>query len=103
MYYLLMPYTTNQITKDLNISFKNSRELNHIIDKELPSSCPCFRCKEVVVAGESFDVYYRDALECVKALYGNSNFAADLVYKPEQHYVDTDHTVRMYHEMHTGK
>ncbi|THH15756.1 hypothetical protein EUX98_g9415, partial [Antrodiella citrinella] len=91
------------VREDLGLSFKNTREINKVIDEKLPSSRPRFRCKEVLVAGEVFDVYYRDALECVKALYGDPNFAADLVYTPEQHYADADQTVRMYHDMHTGK
>ncbi|THH31606.1 hypothetical protein EUX98_g2563, partial [Antrodiella citrinella] len=91
------------VREDLGLSFKNTREINKIIDEKLPSSRPRFRCKEVLVAGEVFDVYYRDALECVKALYGDPSFAADLVYTPERHYADANHTVRMYHDMHTGK
>ncbi|THH18507.1 hypothetical protein EUX98_g8944, partial [Antrodiella citrinella] len=91
------------VKDDLGLSFKNSRELNKMIDKSLPASRPRFRCKEVVVHGEAFDVYYRDALECVKSLYGDTNFAADLIFKPERHYTDADQTCRIFHEMHTGK
>ncbi|THH32369.1 hypothetical protein EUX98_g1829, partial [Antrodiella citrinella] len=76
------------VREDLGLSFKNTREINKVIDEKLPSSRPRFRCKEVLVAGEVFHVYYRDALQCVKALYGDPNFAADLVYAPEQHYAD---------------
>ncbi|KAH8100148.1 hypothetical protein BXZ70DRAFT_894126 [Cristinia sonorae] len=91
------------VQEDLGISFSNSRELNKIIDKQLPSGRPQFRCKEVTACGEAFDVYYRDPLECVKALYGDPNFAADLVFKPERHYADADQTIRMYHELFSGK
>ncbi|THH28685.1 hypothetical protein EUX98_g5504 [Antrodiella citrinella] len=90
------------VAEDLHLSFKNSRELNKIID-DLPAGRPPFRCKEVIVGGEAFDLYYRDALECVKALYGDPNLAADLIFKPERHYTDADETMRMYHDMHTGK
>ncbi|THH21613.1 hypothetical protein EUX98_g8328 [Antrodiella citrinella] len=58
------------VREDLGLSFKNTCEINKLIDEKLPSSRPRFCCKEVLVAGEVFDVYYRDALECVKALYG---------------------------------
>ncbi|THH18011.1 hypothetical protein EUX98_g9024 [Antrodiella citrinella] len=91
------------VAEDLGLSFDNSRELNKIIDKQLPPGRPRFRCKEVVVDGEAFEVYYRDALECVKALFGDPNFAADLVFKPERHYLDANRTDRVYHEMHTGR
>ncbi|THH20297.1 hypothetical protein EUX98_g8611 [Antrodiella citrinella] len=90
------------VVNDLHLSFKNSRELNQIIDKKLPTGRPHFRCKEVVIGGEAFDLYYRNVLDCVKALYGDPSFAADMVYKPEEHFADAEHEVRMYHEMHTG-
>lgn len=52
---------------------------------------------------ESFDVYFRDVIDCIKALYGNAEFAPYLVFTPKRHYSDADHTVRLYHDMHTGK
>lgn len=56
----------------------------------------------MVIAGEAFDVYYRDALDCVRALFVDPNFAADLVFKPEQHFTDDTEKTRVFHEMHTG-
>jgi hypothetical protein len=53
------------------LSFKNTNELNKIIDHELPTGCPKFKWEQVVVAGESFDVYYHDIIECIKSLYGD--------------------------------
>ncbi|KAH8102731.1 hypothetical protein BXZ70DRAFT_890478 [Cristinia sonorae] len=91
------------VQEDLGLAYKNTRELNKIIDTHLPSSRPRFRCKEILVAGEVFDVYYRDPLECIKALIGDPNFATDLVWTPERHYADPDKTIRVYHEMYTGK
>ncbi|KAG2108065.1 uncharacterized protein F5147DRAFT_761177 [Suillus discolor] len=87
----------------LGLSYKSSRELNNIIDKKLPTGRPQFRRQEVVVAGEAFDVYFRDVLECVKALYEDPEFAPYLVFVPERHYADKDKTMRLYHDMHTGK
>ncbi|KAH8101598.1 hypothetical protein BXZ70DRAFT_891549 [Cristinia sonorae] len=85
----------------LGLSFTNVRHLNQIVD-QLPTGRPRFRCKEINVAGETYEVYYRDALECIKSLYGDPNFAGDLIFKPERHYTDADRTLRMYHDMHTG-
>ncbi|KIJ05946.1 hypothetical protein PAXINDRAFT_103573 [Paxillus involutus ATCC 200175] len=45
----------------------------------------------------------RDILECVAALYGDPNFAEDLIILPERHYADEDQTQRLYHDLHTGK
>jgi hypothetical protein len=68
----------------------------------LPSH-PKFWCKEIVVWDEVLDVYYQDILECVRALYGNPDFAPHLIFKPEQHYKDANQLNRMYNNMHTGK
>lgn len=55
------------------------------------------------MAGEAFDVYCRDIIDCVKALYGDPEFAPYLVFVPERHYTDQDETQRLYHDLHTGK
>ncbi|KAJ7501282.1 hypothetical protein B0H11DRAFT_2373354 [Mycena galericulata] len=90
------------VTERLGLSYKNSRELNNIIDTSLPGR-PKFKRKEIIVGGEAYDVYFRDILECVKALFGDPEFAAHLKVSPERHYADEDQTVRLYHDMHTGK
>lgn len=86
----------------LHLSYSSANELNRIIDENLPSR-PHFECLEVVVAGEVFDVYFRDILHCVRSLYGNPEFLSLLIFAPERHYVDSDQTNRLYHDMHTGK
>lgn len=50
-----------------------------------------------------FHLYSRDILECVRALWGDTDFAPYLFVVPEKHYIDKDKTIRMYHNMHTGK
>ncbi|KAG1846018.1 hypothetical protein F4604DRAFT_1595196 [Suillus subluteus] len=86
----------------IGLSFKNARELNKIIDNELPGR-PKFKREQIVIANEAFDVYYRDIIECIRSLFSDPNFADFLVFAPERHYADEDETVRLYHEMHTGK
>ena len=93
----------SQVAERLALSFKNSRELNNIIDKKLPSTRPRFHRHEIVVAGEAFEVFYRDILECIEALFGDPEFAPLLLLVPERHYTDADHTVRVYFDMNTGK
>lgn len=97
-----MTYVYSQVSERLGLSYKNARELNSIIDTQLPGR-PRFRREQVVVAGEAFDILYRDILECIKDLYGNPDFADFLVFAPERHYTDTDKTVRYFGDMHTGK
>ncbi|KIJ13120.1 hypothetical protein PAXINDRAFT_136381 [Paxillus involutus ATCC 200175] len=87
----------------LSLSFKNARELNHIIDKKIPAQRPRFHRTEVVVAGEAFDLYFRDILECIRALFSDPEFAPHLVFRPERHYADEDQTMRLYHDLYTGR
>ncbi|KAG1811639.1 hypothetical protein EV424DRAFT_1473681 [Suillus variegatus] len=87
----------------LGLSYRNTHELNQIIDRHLPCQRPRFKREEIIVADEAFDVYSRDVMECVKALYLDPDFLQHLNYAPERHYVDADKTIRMYHDIHTGK
>jgi hypothetical protein len=91
-----------QVRDSLNLSYGTSAELNKIIDEKLPGR-PKFTRSEVVVNGEVFHLYSRDILECVRALWGDTSFAPYLFVVPEQHYIDKEKTIRMYHNMHTGK
>jgi Plavaka transposase len=85
------------------LSYKNTAELNKIIDTKLPAKRPTFTKHECEVAGETFDLYSRDIIECIKALYGDPQHAEFLTFAPERHYNDADKTSRLYHEMHTGE
>ena len=42
-------------------------------------------------------------MDCISSLLGDPNFAEHLLFSPERHYTDQDMTVRLYHDMHTGK
>ena len=85
------------------MSFKNTRELNRILDEDVPDGRPRFIHHEIVVAGESFEVFYRDIIKCIRSLYGDPEFTGLLVFSPERHYTDEDQTVRVYFDMHTGR
>ncbi|KAH8085426.1 hypothetical protein BXZ70DRAFT_1045629 [Cristinia sonorae] len=87
----------------LGLSYKTSAQLNKIIDEEIPNERPRFQRTEIVVDGHAYEVYFRDVLECIQSLYGDPNFAAHLVFKPERHYADPDQTIRLYHDIYTGK
>ncbi|KAL0563195.1 hypothetical protein V5O48_018880 [Marasmius crinis-equi] len=90
------------LVETLGLSFKSTEELNKIIDRDLPSR-PEFKIHEVVVHGEAFEVYFRDILECVKALFSEPDFAPFMKYAPERHWTDDTQTSRMYHDIHTGE
>ncbi|KAJ7175571.1 hypothetical protein C8R46DRAFT_1174477 [Mycena filopes] len=90
------------VRDSLDLSYGTSAQLNKIIDDKLPGR-PKFTRSSVVVNGEVFHLYSRDIIECVRALWGDSDFAPYLFVAPERHYIDKDKTIRMYHNMHTGK
>ncbi|KAI1784280.1 hypothetical protein LXA43DRAFT_976757 [Ganoderma leucocontextum] len=91
------------VAERLSLSFKNTRGLNYIIDRHLPPARPRFQREELVVAGEPQEVFFRDILQCVEALWGDPEFAPILLLVPERHYADADHTVHVYFDMNTGK
>ncbi|KAJ3537477.1 hypothetical protein NM688_g6681 [Phlebia brevispora] len=88
----------------LGLSYKNVRELNQLVDA-LPASWPVFKHGEIFLGKEVFDIYYRDIIECIRALYGNPEFAQYLIFTPEKHYVkgSDGRYYRLYHDLHTGK
>ncbi|KAJ7709363.1 hypothetical protein B0H16DRAFT_1679153 [Mycena metata] len=90
------------VREALDLSYGTSAQLNKIIDDKLPGR-PKFVRSDIVVNGEVFHLYSRDIIECVRALWGDSTFAPYLFVAPERHYIDKDRTIRMYHNMHTGK
>ncbi|KAH9830938.1 uncharacterized protein C8Q71DRAFT_883208 [Rhodofomes roseus] len=92
-----------EVRERLGLSFKNSDELNKIIDKELPTRRPMFRRFEVCIGGERFDMFNRDVIECARALWGDGEHMPYLCFGPERHYADADHTLRLYHDMNTGE
>jgi len=77
--------------------------LNKIIDTKLPSKQPAFTRCEASLAGEKYDIYMRDIIECIKALYGDPEHSQYLFIVPERHYADHDKTIRLYHDMHTSQ
>ncbi|KAJ4497640.1 hypothetical protein C8R41DRAFT_917363 [Lentinula lateritia] len=91
------------VIEALGLSYRNSNDLNNIIDNKIPSRQPSFTREEVIIAGQSFDLYKRDIIECIQALYGNPDHSQYLCFSPERHYADTDNTVHLYHDFNTGK
>lgn len=94
--------TVTQVYEKLGLSYKTAAQLNGIIDT-LPSPRPEFVHHQVEVAGEVFDFFARDIIECIRALFGDPEHAQYLAFAPERHYTDADRVNRVYHEMHTGK
>ncbi|KAJ3715707.1 hypothetical protein C8R42DRAFT_725514 [Lentinula raphanica] len=89
------------VCEKLNLSYRSANQLNAIIDKDLPSVRPKFRRQEITVQGQSYEMYFRDILECIKSLYGDAEFAEYLKFAPERHYESADRSEALYHDMHT--
>jgi hypothetical protein len=88
----------------LGLSYKNARELNKIIDCKISTGRPPFQTHDITVSGELVTLHARNIIECVKALYGDPDFARFLIFKPERHYHIRAGGMRhrMYHDMHTA-
>ena len=89
-----------KVPNKLRLSFSSTKELNHIIDTKLPGR-PQFQCCEVVIGGETLELYYRDIIPCIQSIYGNPELAKHLITAPECHYSNPEQTERIYSEMHT--
>jgi hypothetical protein len=76
--------------------------LNKIIDTKLPGR-PQFKRHEIVQSGKVLEFYSRDIIECLRTLWGDPDFADDLIVEPERLYAEEDKVNRIYHEMNTGK
>ena len=91
-----------QVVESLGLTYRNARELNRIIDKEMPGR-PKFKREEVHFGGESFNFYFRNIIPCIRTLFGEPSFANELILTPEGHFEDAEHTKQIFSEMHTGK
>lgn len=77
--------------------------MNKIIDSHLPNSRPPFKRAAVTIQDETFNVYFRNVIQCIRALYSHAEFARYLIFTLEHHYGDADKTLHLYYEMNTGK
>jgi Plavaka transposase len=92
---------SRKVVERLGLSYRTTKELNNIIDTNLPGPPP-FECRELSIGHEKLQFFCRDALQCIRTLYGNPEFRQDLVFAPERHYTDDDRKCRIVNEMYTG-
>ncbi|KAL5484756.1 hypothetical protein ACEPAI_7398 [Sanghuangporus weigelae] len=90
------------VVESLGLSYRNSRELNAKIDKEIPTRRPAFQRREVTVGDITLEFFVRDMMVCIRALFAVPEFASQLILQPERQYVDDEVEIRVYHDMHTG-
>ena len=92
-----------QLANALGLSFSSAEELNKIIDKKLPNGLPQFIREEVELAGQKYEFYHRNILECIRVLYGDPELAECLAHAPEKHYTGPDKRSRIFSEMNSGR
>ncbi len=90
------------MVENLGLSYRNIKELNRIIDEEMPGR-PRFKCEEVYIGGESYDFHFREVIPCIRTLFGDPRYSRRLVFAPERHYQDAGHATQVFSEMYTGK
>ena len=86
------------------LSFSSAREMRARIES-LPSP-PRWKEVEVSIRGgttrDPLTLYYRDALECFKFLFGNPLFLDHMEYAPRREFTAGEKPERLYNEMMTG-
>ncbi|EIM79496.1 uncharacterized protein STEHIDRAFT_69427 [Stereum hirsutum FP-91666 SS1] len=86
----------------LGISFKTAKELDSIIDNELPGR-PAFKHHPIEFADHTYSTFLRDIIPSIRALWSDPELSPYLILAPERHYADENKTVRLYFDMHTGR
>ncbi|KAI9432659.1 hypothetical protein H4582DRAFT_2083048 [Lactarius indigo] len=84
-----IPDACNPDTRPISFVDHFPHELNSLIDKALPGH-PSFRCEDLVIGGEDLQFHYHDVVLCIRTLFGNPEFAHELVFAPERHYADAE-------------
>jgi Plavaka transposase len=92
----------HQVADALGLTFRSSSQLNKMIDGHLNGRPPFVR-REVLAGDEVCEVWFRDIIQCIKALFGDPDFAPYLVFLPERHYTNETRGCRVWHDMHTGR
>jgi hypothetical protein len=90
-----------KVVDKLRLSYNSTKQLNDIINNMLPGRPP-FECCNLVIGGETLELYFRDILVCIRSIYSDPELAQDLVVAPERHYADHERMDCIYSEIHTG-
>ena len=85
----------------LGLSFKNSWELNNLVDTHLPGQ-PLFQQKDILVSNKVCELFFQDIIQCIRALFRDPDFAPYLIFTPKRHYADNNKEEMIYHDMYTG-
>ena len=94
-----------QVIEKLGLSFKDARSLNQKLDHSLPQG-PEWSRREIKLtfsSGEhTEELFHRNIMQCIEALYANPMFAGSMHHSPERLYADLKKESRILRGMHTG-
>ena len=95
--------SNGQVVTRLGLSYSNARALNQIIDHELPDRPP-WRKVPICLQGseDTFYLYHRDVMECLRALWSKPSLCGDRMYAPQKQFADHHHHEQLRNEMNTG-
>lgn len=83
-------------------TFKNAREMNQKIDQLPGYGSWKFKFISVGESTTKHEVFYRNPIDCLRAVLGDPAFKDYISYAPEKHYAEATRTTRMYTDMKTG-
>ena len=84
----------------LGLSYHMANKLNSIIN-DLPGRPP-FKSRDFLIGNETLRFHFQDIVPCIRAIFGDPEFAWDLVFAPEQHYAVHEQTCWVYSKMYTS-
>ncbi|KAF8586710.1 hypothetical protein K439DRAFT_1614939 [Ramaria rubella] len=95
--------TVPGVVSRLGLMYPNARGLNQIIDHELPERPP-WRKLPIQITGtsETFYLYHRDVMECLRSLWSNPALCTNRMYTPERQYSDAQRWEQLRNKMNTG-
>lgn len=85
-------------------SFKTAKEMYERIAKFMDDGGPKWKVADIEMPETpetSYPLFYRDPVECAKALLANPTFSGNLDYAPDEIFNATE--TRVYHEISSGK
>jgi hypothetical protein len=91
----------DELANTLRLSFETAGELNEIIDEQLPWPMEWKRTT-IGLQNQSFEIFYREPLDCVRKLFSNPIFKEYMSYRPEKLYCDATKEDRQYNEFNSG-
>ncbi|KAI0038549.1 hypothetical protein FA95DRAFT_1585466 [Auriscalpium vulgare] len=92
----------NGVQERLGLSYNNSRSLNQLIDEIATPAA--WQSTQLQLGTDSYELLYRDPLECIRALYSNPAFVDNMSYAPKKEYSGPEcrKEQRLFNEMCTG-